>query len=166
MAESIPTSSNVEAEKTVDTLLSRVTSALADQEHEQVFTIGGKLDAVDSHVTLRWDAKSGDDTGNKPAGDKVTFPVPKDSEDFQRLLKDCEPATFGLGQRDVLDETYRKAGKMDTTEFCTNFTPYEHGIIDAVVQALAQSRQIEGQRSRGVKAELYKLNVGFLTSTL
>lgn len=166
MTETTPTSSNVEGKKTVDTLLSRVTSALADQEHEQVFTIGGKLDAVDSHVTLRWDAKGGDDAGNKAAGRKVTFPVPEGDEGFQNLLKDCEPATFGLGQKDVLDETYRKDGKMDTTEFCTNFTPYEHGIIDAVVQALAQSRQIEGQPSRGVKAELYKLNVGFLPSTL
>lgn len=166
MTEITPASPNVAGEKTIDTLLSRVTSALADQEHEQVFTLGGKLDAADSHVTLRWDAKSGDEASNKPAGGKVTFPAPEGDESFQRLLKDCEPATFGLGQKDVLDETYRKAGKMDTSDFCTNFTPYEHGIIDAVVQALAQSRQVEGQRSRGLKAELYKLNVGSFTCTL
>jgi hypothetical protein len=117
MAETIPTSSNVEAEKTVDTLLSRVTSALADQEHEQVFTIGGKLDAVDSHVTLRWDAGSGDDAGNKHAGGKVTFPVPKDSEDFQRLLKDCEPATFGLGQRMFSMKPTAKLGRWTRLSF-------------------------------------------------
>ncbi|KAH9984619.1 hypothetical protein BJV77DRAFT_1071918 [Russula vinacea] len=35
------------------------------------------------------------------------------SDELEKLTQACEPATFGLNQEDVLDETYRKAGKMD-----------------------------------------------------
>lgn len=65
--------------------------------------------------------------------------------------------------KDVLDETYRKASKLDATDLCTDFCPYEAGIIDIVTQTLLpptveQSR--DGRRNRkGVRAELYKLNV-------
>lgn len=48
---------------------------------------------------------------------------------------------------------------MDVTDFCTNFNLAEHGIIDRVVQALVQAGLSETQHN-GVRAELYKLNVG------
>lgn len=35
-------------------------------------------------------------------------------------------------KRRVLDEDYRKAGKMDVSQFCTNFDLIEYGIIDYV----------------------------------
>lgn len=38
-----------------------------------------------------------------------------------QLLQDCQPATFGKGKEEVFDEEHRKAGKMDVTDFCTNF---------------------------------------------
>ena len=34
-------------------------------------------------------------------------------DELEKLTQACEPATFGLNQEDVLDETYRKAGKLD-----------------------------------------------------
>jgi hypothetical protein len=77
------------------------------------------------------------------------------------LVGDCQPATFGRGQQDILDESYRKAGKLDPTQFSTNFCPYEAGIIDAVTTMLLNETVGENdQVSLGVWAELYKLNVG------
>lgn len=84
----------------------------------------------------------------------VTFP----KAHFAKLLEECQPATFGIGREEVLDEEYCKAVKMDTTAFCTSFTPYEYGVIDAINKALVRcGKTTEDQR--GVKAELYKLNV-------
>ncbi|KAL9015715.1 MAG: hypothetical protein Q9180_008847, partial [Flavoplaca navasiana] len=64
-------------------------------------------------------------------------------------------ATFGLGNRDVLDEGYRKAGKLDNTAFSTDFHPHDYGIVDAVQQILMP----QGGEAHGVRAELYKLNI-------
>ncbi|KAJ2980851.1 hypothetical protein NUW58_g6836 [Xylaria curta] len=59
---------------------------------------------------------------------------------------------------DTYDESYRRALKMDPTAFCTTFDPYSVGIIDAVAQVLLPS--VSGSTThRGVRAELYKLNV-------
>jgi len=73
------------------------------------------------------------------------------------LLDDCKPATFGRGNQDVLDEAYRKAGKMDATGFCTDFNYADHGILDTVAQALVQS--VLDNEYSGLRAEVYKLNV-------
>jgi hypothetical protein len=52
------------------------------------------------------------------------------------LLKNCEPATFGHKGKEALDESYRHAVKLDETQFCTSFSPYDVGIVDAVAQTL------------------------------
>lgn len=70
-------------------------------------------------------------------------------------MKDCEPATFGQGKKEVFDEQYRKAGKLDASKFCTSFNPYEHGVMDIVTQALVHTKY------HGIRAELYNLNVRF-----
>lgn len=88
----------------------------------------------------------------------MTLPVDRRPRPFQQLLDECHPATFGKGNKDVLDETYRKAGQMDTERFCTNSTPYEHGVIDTIVQALACSGGQGSADYRGIRAQLYKLN--------
>jgi hypothetical protein len=102
-------------------------------------------------VTIRWDSPLG--------GTKLTFPITDvDGEArLSQLLDDCQPATFGYNNKDVLDETYRKAAKMDRSAFSPDFCPYEVGIIDTIAQVLLPAR--EGVSTRGVRAELYKLNV-------
>lgn len=79
------------------------------------------------------------------------------------LLHYCQPATFGVDGRDVLDEKYRKAAKLDTSEFSTNFHPHDCGILDSIQQILLPSTirgaQGVGIGPQGVRAELYKLNV-------
>lgn len=77
---------------------------------------------------------------------------------FIKLVQDCQPATFGYQGSDVLDETYRKAGKLDRSAFSIDFCPYEHGIIDTIAQVLLPNAG-GTIGTRGVKAELYKLNV-------
>ncbi|KAF4963652.1 hypothetical protein FSARC_8357 [Fusarium sarcochroum] len=145
-------------------LLSAVSSALDKRAGKDIFAIGGSVDAdnnasdpasAKSKLTIRWDNKNRDHhhTLKLPISDDTSNP-----DSFTSLLMDCEPATFGFGKQEVLDEEYRKAGKMDTDEFCTNFNPYEHGIIDTINQVLAQS-SCSDARGLGVKAELYKLNV-------
>jgi hypothetical protein len=75
--------------------------------------------------------------------------------DLQHLSDACQPATFGVNGEDVLDESYRKAGKMDVTDFATNFVVEDSGMMDII-----RSELLEGHESnKAIKAELYKLNV-------
>lgn len=104
-------------------------------------------------VTVRWDSISG-------SGYKVTLPcADTDKPSFEQLLKDCEPASFGRGGECVMDETYRKAGKLDSSAFSCDFNPYSLGIIDTIAQALIPTLAQRTNQSHGLRAELYKLNV-------
>lgn len=73
-------------------------------------------------------------------------------------MQDCQPASFGYKGEDVLDESYRKAVKMDRSNFSSDFCPYELGIIDTIAQVLLPNTG-RGVLTTGVCAELYKLNV-------
>lgn len=75
-------------------------------------------------------------------------------EELQTLPEACEPATFGLGQRDVLYECL-KAGKMDENNFSTNLDVAHLGIVDRLREQLIEGEDEENYS----KAELYKLNV-------
>ena len=66
-----------------------------------------------------------------------------------------EHATFGLNRQDVLDESYRKAGKLDNTNFALKFDVERSGLIDVIRSDFLEERD----ERRPVKAELYKLNV-------
>jgi ATP phosphoribosyltransferase regulatory subunit HisZ len=151
------------AKSEISSLLTTVSDALAKQADKSLFAVGGrinvdKLVSVGSNVSekspivLRWDS------GELNHCHKASLPVlANDSasgEAFAKLLEDSEPATYGVGNKEVLDETYRKAGKMNAARFSTNLNPYEHGVIDAIAQALAHGQH------RGIRAELYNLNVG------
>jgi hypothetical protein len=75
--------------------------------------------------------------------------------ELANLSSVCEPASFGVDQKNVLDESYRKARKLDVANFATTFELRKSGIMDVVRAAL-----LEGHNSnRPVEAELYKLNV-------
>lgn len=135
----------------VEDLLQNVSSALA--HHRSVFAIEGHIESQQK-LTIRWDARI------KGFARTLRLPLTADAtqESLGLLLNACQPATFGFGNQEVLDEEYRKAGKMDPNDFCTDFNPYEHGIVDTINQALAQGSHSAG-KGLGVKAELYKLNV-------
>ena len=129
------------------TLFTSVSSTLAEQADKDVFAIGGTINIANppsastngkDSVVIRWDSNQ---------GSKVVLPVNGDAASeraFAQLLNDCEPAKFGRGEKEVYDETYRKARKMDEAKFCTNFSPSEYGVIDTVVQALAHDNHSDG----------------------
>ena len=75
---------------------------------------------------------------------------------LQQLADACQPAKFGVNQEDVLDETYRKAGKLDNEDFMIRFDPARSGILDVVHSELAIDRLVKND---AIRAELYKLNV-------
>ncbi|KAL2022244.1 hypothetical protein VTK56DRAFT_5854 [Thermocarpiscus australiensis] len=107
-------------------------------------------------IDLRWDAK---DPSVESRRTKITFPLePGTQGNLEQLIQDMAPATFGLDGKDVYDESYRKAMKMDPSRFSSTFNPYELGIVDAVAQALLPSLR-HARQTRAVKAELYKLNM-------
>ncbi|THV47546.1 hypothetical protein BGAL_0304g00180 [Botrytis galanthina] len=109
-------------------------------------------------IVLRWDPKPGN------VCEKIVFPVSTTSKSMEALLQTCVPASFGLGGKNVLDETYRKASKLDRSQFSIDFHPHDYGILDVIAQTLLQDvSQTDFLRNRGdhrgVLAELYKLNI-------
>ena len=76
-------------------------------------------------------------------------------QQLDNLFKSCDPATFGRAQQDVLDESYRKAGKLDANRFATHFSPTDVGILETVSDLLLRDRVPE----KSIHLELYKLNV-------
>ncbi|KAJ6482620.1 hypothetical protein C8R45DRAFT_871444 [Mycena sanguinolenta] len=76
--------------------------------------------------------------------------------ELDALSDACQRATFGRNHEDVLDETYRKAGQMTAKDFMIRFNVEKSGIL-----AHVHARLLEGfnKSDKGIKAELYKLNV-------
>ncbi|KAJ3504189.1 hypothetical protein NLJ89_g8065 [Agrocybe chaxingu] len=84
----------------------------------------------------------------------VDFAHPTETK-LEALSKACQAATFGRAQQDVLDESYRKALKMDASAFATQFAPLELGILHTIRQNLLRGQKAE----KPIRVELYKLNV-------
>ena len=74
-------------------------------------------------------------------------------EALERLADACDPATFGINDQDVYDESYRKAGKLSAGEFSTGLDVVN--LIKIVRNNLLRGRQAQ----KPVRAELYNLNV-------
>ncbi|KAG9204997.1 hypothetical protein G6514_009455 [Epicoccum nigrum] len=104
-------------------------------------------EGVTSPVTIRWDSTD--------QIEKIVLPT-TDPSLVQRLIKSTQPASFGLKGEEVIDESYRKASKLDPSAFSTTFCPCEVGIIEILGQILLPLLQT---KSQGIRAELYKLNV-------
>ncbi|KAF9648975.1 hypothetical protein BDM02DRAFT_3167372 [Thelephora ganbajun] len=75
--------------------------------------------------------------------------------DLDLLTAACDPATFGRGNEDVYDESYRKAVKMDASNFSVQLDLAGSGLIRTIEDQLLQG---EAEKMR-IRAELYKLNV-------
>lgn len=154
--------------------LELLSSAVQGEQATATFACGGSIKIGDDNtstdkdgqllsppVVLRWD------NCDKTATHRVQLPHPRgQGQELDRLVRGCQPATFGLNGADVLDESYRKASKLDNTDFSTNFNPYDYGIVDTIAQILFPSMEENnsgdlGLELRGVRAELDKLNVFF-----
>ena len=110
-------------------------------------------------VTIRWD--------DEGCIGKVQFPPQEhETSKLDQLINHGSPATFGHLGTDVLDESYRKATKLDKSQFSSNFHPHDHGILDAISQTLLPTvtglnlpDNTHHSENWGLVAELYKLNI-------
>lgn len=76
-------------------------------------------------------------------------------DQLKHLVEACDLATFGLDQKDVHDESYRKALKLDGSDFATKLDVVRSGLVDSIRNDL-----LEGDKGRrSISAELYKLNI-------
>lgn len=71
------------------------------------------------------------------------------------LSQICAAATFGRNHEDVLDETYRKARKLDRCDFACHYDPIQSGLVRVACGDILAAKD----GSRPVRAELYKLNI-------
>ena len=64
----------------------------------------------------------------------IDFSTAVSDNQLEHLAQACQPATssFGVRQQDVLDESHRKAGKMDAVDFSTNFNPKDSRIMEVI----------------------------------
>ncbi|EDR00473.1 uncharacterized protein LACBIDRAFT_313386 [Laccaria bicolor S238N-H82] len=77
-----------------------------------------------------------------------------DDASLQVLLEACQPAPFGVDNKDVLDETYRKAWKMDNANFATRLDVVNTGILESI-----RSMLMQGNENKKIRLEMYKLNI-------
>jgi hypothetical protein len=103
-------------------------------------------------ITIRWDSAASIEKLTLPMIDGMAGKI----DPLAKLVAETQPASFGFQGKDIIDESYRKASKMDTSAFSTNFCPYELGIIDVIGQTLLPKSP---RSCQGIRAELYKLNV-------
>ena len=74
---------------------------------------------------------------------------------MEELTQACDPASFGVNEKDVLDETYRKAGKIDPERFASNLDPVQTDLMKII-----RGHLLEGtQSTKHIIAKLHKLNV-------
>ncbi|KAI0048444.1 hypothetical protein FA95DRAFT_1037194 [Auriscalpium vulgare] len=83
---------------------------------------------------------------------RIDFTTPSAAQ-LGELAKACDRASFGLNSADVIDENYRKAGKLDAEHFATLLA------TERLVE-IVHNQLLEGEAAqRPLKLELYKLNV-------
>lgn len=76
-------------------------------------------------------------------------------DDIRALVDACEPAPFGRGPESVLDDSYRKALKLEESSFAWRFNPDPGNFIASLAQKLCPWERFE----KGFRAEVTKLNV-------
>ncbi|KAL1719101.1 hypothetical protein EV715DRAFT_199600 [Schizophyllum commune] len=76
--------------------------------------------------------------------------------ELQALSEACQPASFGMNDTNVYDESYRKARKMDASDFAAKFDPEALGLLDSIWPDFLSDG---GDANKRVICELYKLNV-------
>jgi hypothetical protein len=92
----------------------------------------------------------------------MTLPKPDSNSSIEQLASDCTVASFGKGDEDVVDPEYRRAGKLDKTQFASSFHPADLGIVENIEQILLPNiikRAGDPAYSKKLVADLYKLNV-------
>ena len=74
---------------------------------------------------------------------------------MEQLTQACEPVSFTKKHDEVSDETYRKAGKMDSERFAPMLDLFHTDLIKIIYDSLLEGSQATNR----IKTELYKLDV-------
>jgi hypothetical protein len=160
-------------EKTLEKFCRKLTESIEGEKASASFACGGTINIEEAEANAEKLAKPASSPVNifwalqrDSNARKLVLPLSNtddsNPEVLQQLVGDCSPATFGRGKKDVLDPKYRKAGKMDLTQFATNFDLPKFGILENVEQILLPSIGADRESDfyfRKLRAELYKLNV-------
>ncbi|KZV60965.1 hypothetical protein PENSPDRAFT_659252 [Peniophora sp. CONT] len=77
------------------------------------------------------------------------------TEQLSALAEACSVAPFGRGAESVVDDTYRKAGKLDLPNFAIPFQPEGTALGAGIRECVLGG----AESKRPVRFELYKLNV-------
>ncbi|KAJ3331459.1 hypothetical protein HDU76_003155 [Blyttiomyces sp. JEL0837] len=88
----------------------------------------------------------------------IRFPIPEktlETEAMESLIKAGSAATFGRGQKEILDPTYRQAIKLSASDIATQFHPGSTNILNTLSRFLCE----DVRNCFNVKAVLDKLNV-------
>jgi hypothetical protein len=78
---------------------------------------------------------------------------------LEPLIASCQSATFGRNNEDVLDESYRKAGKLDRSQFGLSLDGAGSVSLEKVAKQIFEAEGDVGVDQDDIEAELYKLNV-------
>src|SRR4051812_27441454 len=92
-----------------------IAQALSEFLEHPTYACGGTIKASTEtapSVTIRWDSTD--------SIEKLTFPLPSNASGeanspLGKLLQHTQPAGFGYQGKDIIDESYRKASKLDTS---------------------------------------------------
>ena len=107
------------------------------------FSCGGELSSPDK-VRVLYENKTHELR-------KVEFPDASDA-DTQQLVDTCSIASFGLGDQQVTDRSYRDALKLDPDNFTTSFQVSNTPILLETTMTMVPDVHC-------IRAELYKLNI-------
>ena len=81
---------------------------------------------------------------------RITFPSAGEAA-LEKLLQASSVASFGKGDQQVTDLSYRDAYKIDPDKLMTSFCPHNTGILREIETLMVPNQSIQ--------AELHKLNL-------
>jgi hypothetical protein len=135
-------------------LMEQIKTSLATNARTATFACGGSIPITPTSTNTTTETSSPSPPvqvryGSNGLGSVFNIPgSDPSSKEFKELLNVSLPATFGRAGEEVLDEDYRKAGKLDRGQFTTDFCPYAAGIVDTLTQMLLpQTKQSKHNRS-------------------
>ncbi|KAL8649749.1 MAG: hypothetical protein Q9210_004216, partial [Variospora velana] len=111
-----------------------------DGNTDTFFACGGEFPiqqhrAMNDYVDIRWGSP-------QSRNGLARFPLLHASstevmDPIEQLLSGCDAAKIGGdGDKELLDESYCKAARMDEAQFCTNFRPENFSILDVAAKFL------------------------------
>ncbi|RAK82179.1 2OG-Fe(II) oxygenase [Aspergillus fijiensis CBS 313.89] len=169
----------------------RLRTAIEDENSSALFACGGSIPVVDrgqaaagdktatttttSPVQLYWSTVRSDSTARKLVLPLDGLAPQSSAAALDDLVAACQPASFGRNGEEILDPSYRLAGKIDPANFASSFHPADFGILQMVENVLLPgisekdlgyeddgSKKVMSKSARHyrkLRAELYKLNV-------